>query len=119
MARSLLIEAQLPKTLWFWAVCEAVQRMNFISVEVPTSEVAAKGDIIKTVATAQESFYEVKPDLRILFPFGAICCCHRPSDGGRGLHRCRTRKKQQRQQACVLESHTLAILRLRRLQAGL
>jgi hypothetical protein len=29
-------------------------------------------------------FYEVKPDLRVLFPFGAIGYCHRPSDGGRG-----------------------------------
>jgi hypothetical protein len=44
MAQSLLVEAQLPKMLWFWAVCEAIQRMNFIPVKVPTSEVAAKGD---------------------------------------------------------------------------
>jgi hypothetical protein len=84
MARSLLVEAQLPKILWFWAVREAVQRMNFIPVEVPTSEVDAEGNVIKLVTTAHELFYEVKPDLRVLFPFGAIGYYHRPSDGGRG-----------------------------------
>jgi hypothetical protein len=36
------------------------------------------------VTTAHELFYEVKPDLRVLFPFGAIGYYHRPSDGGRG-----------------------------------
>jgi hypothetical protein len=44
MARSLFVEAQLPKMLWFCSVREAVQRMNFIPVEVPMSEVTAKVD---------------------------------------------------------------------------
>jgi hypothetical protein len=33
--------------LWFWAVREAIQRMNFIPVKVPTSEAAAEGDSSK------------------------------------------------------------------------
>jgi hypothetical protein len=37
-----------------------------------------------TITTLHESFYKVKPDLCVLFPFGAIGCCCRPSDGGRG-----------------------------------
>jgi hypothetical protein len=58
--------------------------MNFTPIKVPVSEVTAKGDVIKTATGANEPFYEVKPDLRVLFPFGAIGCCHQPSDGGRG-----------------------------------
>ena len=76
MARSLLVEAQLPKVMWFWAIREAVQRMNFLPVEAPTSDVDATGAVIKVVTTAHELFYEVKPDLRVLFPFGAIGYCH-------------------------------------------
>jgi hypothetical protein len=37
-----------------------------------------------TIATPHELFYKVKPDLCVLFPFGAIGYYHGPSDGGRG-----------------------------------
>jgi hypothetical protein len=51
--------------------------MDFAPVEVPVSEVTAKGDVIKIATAANELFYEAKPGLRVLFPFGAmIGCCH-------------------------------------------
>jgi hypothetical protein len=50
--------------------------MDFAPVEVPVSEVTAKGDVIKIATAANELFYEVKPGLRVLFPFGAIGCRH-------------------------------------------
>jgi hypothetical protein len=50
--------------------------MNFAPVEVPVSEVTAKGDLIKTATAVNELFYEVKLGLRVVFPFGAIGCCH-------------------------------------------
>jgi hypothetical protein len=46
--------------------------MNFVPVKVPTSEVTAKGDVIKTVTAAHGPFYEAKPDLQVLFPFEVI-----------------------------------------------
>ena len=59
--------------------------MNFLPVEAPTSlEVDATGKVITVLTTAHELFYKVKPDLGVLFPFGAIGYYHRPSDGGRG-----------------------------------
>ena len=84
MTCSLLVESQLPKVMWFWAICEAVQRMNFLPVTAPTSDVDTTGKVITVVTTAHELFYKVKPDLRVLFPFGAIGYFHRPSDGGHG-----------------------------------
>ena len=87
MARSLLVMAQLPKIVWFWAVHEAIQIMNFIPVEVPTSKMDAEGNLIKLVITAHEPFYEVKPDLQVLFPFGVTNYYHCPSGGWRGKHK--------------------------------
>jgi hypothetical protein len=72
MARSLLAKAQLPKLFWFWAVREAVQRMNLLPVEVPTADLDDQGAPIKIITTSHELFYGVKPDYRILFPFGTI-----------------------------------------------
>jgi hypothetical protein len=56
MARGLLAEAQLPKRYWFWAIREAVLRMNLIPVQVPQS------DGTKASSTPHELFYGSKPD---------------------------------------------------------
>jgi hypothetical protein len=91
MARALLVEAQLPRCYWFWALREAVIRMNAMpcrpkgkhttppdtdSVDVLGVEVAqpAKANTCAPpklpqtdLTTPFELFYGVKPDYRTLF----------------------------------------------------
>jgi hypothetical protein len=48
----------------------------------PIPDVTIDGAPITVLTTTHELFYGIKPDLSILFPFGAIGYYHRPSDGG-------------------------------------
>jgi hypothetical protein len=70
MARGLLAEAQLPKRYWFWAIREAVLRMNLLPVQVPQS------DGTKAYSTPHELFYGTKPDYRVLFHWGSYGYYH-------------------------------------------
>jgi hypothetical protein len=78
MARGLLAEAQRPKHYWFWAIHEAVLRMNLLPVQVPQSNVT------KASSTPHELFYGSKPNYRVIFHWSSYGYYHRPQDGGRG-----------------------------------
>jgi hypothetical protein len=77
MARSFLAEAKLPTRLWFWAMREACQRMNLIPVRL-----RGKSGKLKWT-TPLETFYGIKPDYRVLFPFGSTGYFRREEDGAR------------------------------------
>ena len=79
MARAFLIEANLPKRFWFWAIREAYHRMNMLPVI--TQPATAHHPAIHS--TPMELFYSVKPDYRVLFPFGSVGYFHREQDGPR------------------------------------
>ena len=76
MARSYLAESRLPKKFWFWAVREAVMRMNIIPVQCKSN-----GTTIHT--TPIELYYGAKPDARMLFPFGCFGSFYRENDGNK------------------------------------
>ena len=67
MARAYLQEAGLPKYFWFWAIRTAFERMNMLPLEVGRDK--QKQPILKS---SFELFYQAKPDMRCLFPFGAV-----------------------------------------------
>ena len=81
MARSFLAEAKLPKKFWYWALREAVIRMNILPVSINKDDPSDPASL----TTPHFEFYGVKPDYQILFPFGAIgafCCVNN------GLYSC-------------------------------
>jgi hypothetical protein len=110
MARALLVEAKMPKRYWFWALREAVIRMNLLPVrpaepgkaepdiqefqEFPASDArrstapTPKARQASTVplTTPFELFYGIKPDYRTLFQWGCIGFYRRirDSSGDRG-----------------------------------
>ena len=77
MARSFLAEAKLPKKIWYWALREAVIRMNILPVLVNKDDPSDPASL----TTPHFEFYGVKPDYWILFPFGAIGAFPRVNDG--------------------------------------
>ena len=77
MARSFLTEAKLPKKFWYWALREASLRSNILPV---TQHIDDPTDP-DYMTTPFFEFYCVKPDYRILFPFGAIGAFRRVRDG--------------------------------------
>ena len=84
MARSYLQEANLPKRFWFWALRTAFERMNLIPMEI------GKGDDgTPKLSTPFELFFQRKPDLRTLFPFGSVGYFRRETDsaGSQQVHR--------------------------------
>ena len=77
MARSFLADAKLPKKFWYWALREANLRMNIL----PITQQQNGSDDPSLLSTPYYEFYGVKPDYRILFPFGAIGAFRRVRDG--------------------------------------
>jgi transposase InsO family protein len=114
MARALLVEAKMPKRYWFWALREAIIRMNLLPVKPTATPVthefldvdlsesssklpsgvskkiakarAANTSTTDTLTTPFELFYGIKPDYRTLFQWGCIGFYRRTRDsaGGRG-----------------------------------
>ena len=77
MARSFLTEAKLPKKFWFWAIREANLFLNVL----PITQQQDGTDDPALISTPHFEFFGVKPDYRILFPFGCIGASRRPIDG--------------------------------------
>jgi transposase InsO family protein len=111
MARALLVEARLPKRYWFWALREAVIRMNLLpcrpgTTQAPQQSEAGEfedfaspparaatdtktlrgGPLTAQLTTPFELFYGVEPDYRTLFQWGCLGYYRRVRDssGRRG-----------------------------------
>jgi transposase InsO family protein len=104
MARALLVEARLPKRYWFWALQEAVIRMNLLPCRPMTPGTKTDSEAgefssfpAKAMATARlsstgnlttpfELYYGIKPDYRTLFQWGCLGYYRRVRDstGKRG-----------------------------------
>ena len=81
MARSFLTAAKLPKKFWFWAIREASICINMLPVVQQQDWTPEKPADPLIMTTSYFDFFCVKPDYRILFPFGSIdSFCH-PRDG--------------------------------------
>ena len=68
MARSFLTEAKLPKKFWYWAIREANLRLNILPITQQQDGI----DNPALMSTPYFELFRVKPDYRILFPFGCI-----------------------------------------------
>ena len=77
MARSFLAEAKLLKKFWYLALHEAVVCMNILPVSVNKND---PSDPV-SLSTPRFKFYNIKPDYRIFFPFGAIGAFCRVNNG--------------------------------------
>ena len=66
MARSFLTKAKLPKKFWHWAIREANIRMNVLPITQQQDGI----DFPALMSTPYFEFFGIKPDYRILFPFG-------------------------------------------------
>jgi hypothetical protein len=114
MARALLVEAKMPKCYWFWALREAVIRIDLLPVRPPApgsppepshkfqelpipesercprsqlpSARAARSTQSANLTTPFELFYGLKPDYQTLYNWGCIDFYRRTRDssGGRG-----------------------------------
>jgi hypothetical protein len=108
MARALLVEARMPKRYWFWALREAVIRMNLLPCQAQTPDTTAAPDfeagefqsfpsesmetarrgsaVPPPLTTPFELFYGLKPDYRTLFQWGCLGYYRRTRDssGSRG-----------------------------------
>ena len=80
MARAFLSAAKLPKKFWFWAIREASIRMNMLPV-LQQQDGTPENKDPSIMTTPYFEFFGVKPDYRILFPFGSIGSFRRPRDG--------------------------------------
>jgi hypothetical protein len=70
MAWSYIMDMQIPKNYWYWAICQAVQAMNYIPCNV---------EGIST--TPDELTYGVKPDLHTLFHLFSVGFFRHGKDG--------------------------------------
>jgi hypothetical protein len=104
MARALLVEARMPKRYWFWALREAVIRMNVLPCrpgtpgthtdheaqefeDFPSSSMGtARLASPRPLTTPFELYYGIQPDYRTLFQWGCLGYFRRirDSSGGRG-----------------------------------
>jgi hypothetical protein len=92
MACALLVEARMPKRYWFWALREAIIRMNLLPCQPPSPtspapthheagelqdfpsvslEAACRSSSV-ALTTPFELFYGIKPDYRTLFQWGCL-----------------------------------------------
>ena len=78
MARSFLTAAKLPKKFWFWALREAIIRMNILPVVQQQDGTPEKPVDASIMTTPYYDFFGEKPNYRILFPFGSIGSFCRP-----------------------------------------
>ena len=70
MACLFLTTAKLPKKFWFWAIHEASIQMNMLLVVQQQNGTPEKSINLTVIKTPYFEFFGVKPDYRILFPFG-------------------------------------------------
>ena len=80
ISRAFLSAAKLPKKFWFWVIREASIRMNMLPV-LQQQEGTPENKDPSMMTTPYFEFFGVKPDYRILFPFGSVGSFRRPRDG--------------------------------------
>ena len=76
MARSFLAEAKLSEKFWFWAICKGNFCLNILPI---TQKEGSLDSAFMT--TPHFEFFDMKPDYRILFPFGCIGTFCQAKDG--------------------------------------
>ena len=77
MTHSFLTEAKLPKNFWFWAIRETELRLNILPI---TQQQDGTTDPAH-MSTLHFDLFGVKPNYRILFPFGCIGAFRCPRSG--------------------------------------